>query len=151
LAQGAFTPKVLEAMAQLNERPIIFPLSNPSRLSECNFQQAVQHTNGTVLFASGSPFPDMEYKNRTLYPGQGNNMYIFPGLGLGAILCKATSVTSGMVEASAFGLADSLTPEERSCDLLYPRITRIREISAVVAAAVIRAAQVAVRSVESLS
>jgi len=79
LGQGAFTPQVLKAMAQLNQRPIIFPLSNPSRHSECDFQQAVEHTKGAVLFASGSPFPATEYDGRTLYPGQGNNMYIFPG------------------------------------------------------------------------
>jgi malate dehydrogenase (oxaloacetate-decarboxylating)(NADP+) len=78
--QGAFTPAVIQAMAVLNPRPIIFPLSNPSKLSECSFQEAVENTDGQVLFASGSPFPPMEYGGTTLYPGQGNNMYIFPGL-----------------------------------------------------------------------
>lgn len=111
-------------MAALNPRPIIFPLSNPVNLSECSFQDAVQHTDGQVLFASGSPFPEMEWKGKMLYPGQGNNMYIFPGLGLGAILARATSVTDTMVEASSLGLAESLTPDERSVDLLYPRIER---------------------------
>lgn len=67
-------------MAALNPRPIIFPLSNPVNLSECSFKDAVEHTNGEVLFASGSPFPEMEWKGKMLYPGQGNNMYIFPGL-----------------------------------------------------------------------
>lgn len=77
--QGAFTPDVIQAMATLNPRPIIFPLSNPVRLSECSFNDAVQYTNGEVLFASGSPFPPIEFDDVTLYPGQGNNMYIFPG------------------------------------------------------------------------
>ncbi|KAG6872707.1 hypothetical protein C0995_007375 [Termitomyces sp. Mi166 len=138
---NAFTPDVIQAMAVLNPRPIIFPLSNPVRLSECSFQDAVKYTNGKVLFASGSPFPEIRYEDETLFPGQGNNMYIFPGLGLGAILSRATSVTDSMVEASSLGLAGSLTEEERSMGLLYPRIERIREISARIATQVIRAAQ----------
>ncbi|KAF9009971.1 hypothetical protein BDQ17DRAFT_1347251 [Cyathus striatus] len=137
----AFTPEVIQTMAAINPRPIIFPLSNPVRLSECSFADAVEHTNGQVLFASGSPFPEQAYGDKTLYPGQGNNMYIFPGLGLGAILARVTQVTDSMVEASSLGLADSLTAEERSLGLLYPRIERIREISAHIAKEVIRAAQ----------
>jgi malate dehydrogenase (oxaloacetate-decarboxylating)(NADP+) len=77
--QGAFTREVIEAMAALNPRPIIFPLSNPIKLSECEFHEAVEYTRGTVLFASGSPFHPLDYGDRTRYPGQGNNMYIFPG------------------------------------------------------------------------
>jgi len=138
---GAFTPDVIQLMAQLNARPIIFPLSNPVSLSECSFKDAVEYTNGTVLFASGSPFPEQAYEGRTLYPGQGNNMYIFPGLGLGSILSKASSVTDSMVEASSLGLANSLNDQERADGLLYPRIERIREISAWIAKEVIRTAQ----------
>lgn len=138
---GSFTPAVIRAMAALNPRPIIFPLSNPVKLSECSFQEAVEHTDGKVLFASGSPFPPMEYGDVTLYPGQGNNMYIFPGLGLGSILAKASSITDTMVEASSLGLANGLTEEEHSAGLLYPRIERIREISAYIAKEVIRASQ----------
>ena len=115
-------------MAALNPRPIIFPLSNPVKLSECTFNDAVQNTNGTVLFASGSPFPEMAYNGDMLYPGQGNNMYIFPGLGLGAILARASSVTDSMVEASSLGLADSVSSEERKMGLLYPRIERSKLI-----------------------
>ncbi|ETW77910.1 hypothetical protein HETIRDRAFT_420722 [Heterobasidion irregulare TC 32-1] len=139
--KGAFTQEAVEMMATLNERPIIFPLSNPVRLSECEFQDAVEWSRGRVLFASGSPFPEIEYDGRMLYPGQGNNMYIFPGLGLGSILCNTSAVTDSMVEASSLGLADSLTEEERESDLLYPRLERIREISAFIATRVIRKAQ----------
>ncbi|GLB42386.1 putative malic enzyme [Lyophyllum shimeji] len=138
---NAFTPSVIRLMAALNPRPIIFPLSNPVRLSECSFHDAVEHTQGTVLFASGSPFPEEEHEGRKMYPGQGNNMYIFPGLGLGSILARATSVTDSMVEASSLGLAGALTEEEHAMGLLYPRIERIREISAHIAKEVVRAAQ----------
>ncbi|TFK22450.1 malate dehydrogenase [Coprinopsis marcescibilis] len=138
---GAFSPQVIRAMAEINPRPIIFPLSNPVRLSECSFADAVKYSNGNVLFASGSPFPEQQYLDHILYPGQGNNMYIFPGIGLAAILSRATQVTDSMVEASSLGLAKSLTEEERSLDLLYPRVERIREISEHIALQVIRAAQ----------
>lgn len=137
----AFTPEVIQLMTQLNARPIIFPLSNPVRLSECSFKDAVKYTSGTVLFASGSPFPEQAFGDRTLYPGQGNNMYIFPGLGLGAILSKSSSVTDSMVEAASLGLANTLSDKERALDLLYPQVERIREISAYIAKEVIRAAQ----------
>ncbi|KAI0316370.1 malic enzyme [Amylostereum chailletii] len=139
--KGAFNQEVVEAMAALNPRPIIFPLSNPVRLSECEFQEAVDWTQGRVLFASGSPFPETSYHGKMLYAGQGNNMYIFPGLGLGAILSRAASVTDGMVEASSLGLADALTEDERAADLIYPRLERIREISVCIALRVIRQAQ----------
>jgi len=138
---GAFTDEVIEVMSGFNARPIIFPLSNPVKLSECTFEHAIEHSRGTVIFASGSPFPEMEFKGKLRIPGQGNNMYIFPALGLGAILSKAKSVTDQMVEASSLALANSLTDEERSLQLLYPRLDRIREISVHIAARVIRTAQ----------
>ncbi|KAH9836244.1 malic enzyme [Rhodofomes roseus] len=139
--KGAFSQSVIETMSALNPRPIIFPLSNPVRLSECEYHEAVEWSGGRVIFASGSPFPAQEHGGRTLYPGQGNNMYIFPGLGLGAILARASKVTDTMVEASSLGLADSLTAEEKALDMIYPRVERIREISTNIATKVIRAAQ----------
>lgn len=128
-------------MSALNPRPIIFPLSNPVRLSECEFREAVEWSKGKAIFASGSPFSEQTYNGRMLYPGQGNNMYIFPGLGLGAIVARTSSVTDSMVEAASLGLANSLTKEELELDLVYPQIERIREISAEIARSVIRAAQ----------
>ncbi|KAJ7149425.1 hypothetical protein C8R43DRAFT_502817 [Mycena crocata] len=138
---GAFTPAVISSMATLNPRPIIFPLSNPVALSECTFTDALEHTKGTVLFASGSPFDEVIYNGKIMSPGQGNNMYIFPGLGLGAILARTSRVTDSMVEAASLGLANALTPEEVEYGLLYPRIERIRAISALIACRVVRAAQ----------
>ncbi|KAH8113965.1 hypothetical protein DFH11DRAFT_1689300 [Phellopilus nigrolimitatus] len=139
--KGAFNKEVIEAMAGLNVRPIIFPLSNPVKLSECTFDEALEWSDGSVVFASGSPFPQRSYKGKEHYPGQGNNMYIFPGMGLGAILSRASSVTDGMVEAASLALADSLTEEERALEMTYPRIERIREISVQIASRVIRTAQ----------
>ncbi|KAF4536620.1 NADP-dependent malic enzyme [Lasiodiplodia theobromae] len=138
---GAFTKEIITRMAELNKHPIIFPLSNPSSKSECNFEDAVKYTDGRVLFASGSPFPSVDFGGKSLVPGQGNNMYVFPGIGLGAILSKAVNVTQDMIYESAVALSESLTPEEREQGWLYPDIRRIREVSVVVTRGVIRAAQ----------
>jgi len=138
---GAFTPKILTRMAELNDRPVVFPLSNPSSKSECTFDEAIKYTKGRCLFASGSPFPQMEFNGKTLTPGQGNNMYVFPGIGLAAILSKAVNVTQSMIYASGEALSTSLTPEERNENWLYPNISRIRDVSVTVTCGVIRAAQ----------
>jgi malate dehydrogenase (oxaloacetate-decarboxylating)(NADP+) len=143
---GVFTPEILRKMADWNTAPIIFPLSNPSSKSECDYESAVKHTDGRCLFASGSPFPAMSFTNsagetRTYYPGQGNNMYVFPGIGLGSILSKAVRVTDSMIYASGEALSAALTAEEIERGLLYPDITRIREVSIVVTRKVMRAAQ----------
>jgi malate dehydrogenase (oxaloacetate-decarboxylating)(NADP+) len=116
-------------------------LSNPSEKSECNFEQAVTWTDGAVLFASGSPFPETTYKGKIYTPGQGNNMYIFPGLGLGTILCQATKVTDGMILTASESLASCVTEEEFSRGLLYPDVSRIRAVSLDIARDVIRTAQ----------
>ncbi|PTU18600.1 hypothetical protein P175DRAFT_0318374 [Aspergillus ochraceoroseus IBT 24754] len=143
---GVFTPEILRKMADWNTHPIVFPLSNPSSKSECDYEAAVTHTDGRVLFASGSPFQPMSFTNstgetKTYYPGQGNNMYVFPGIGLGTILSKAVKVTDSMIYASGEALSKALTAEEIDCGLLYPDLTRIRQVSIVVARNVIRAAQ----------
>ncbi|KAF1916184.1 hypothetical protein BDU57DRAFT_516131 [Ampelomyces quisqualis] len=138
---GAFNKDILQKMAKLNDRPIIFPLSNPSSKSECTFEEAVINTEGRCLFASGSPFPSMEWDEKLLSPGQGNNMYVFPGIGLGAILSKSVSITQDMIYASAESLSTSLNQQEIADGWLYPDIRRIREVSVVVTRGVIRAAQ----------
>jgi malate dehydrogenase (oxaloacetate-decarboxylating)(NADP+) len=143
---GVFTPEILRNMADWNTAPIIFPLSNPSSKSECDFESAVKNTDGRCLFASGSPFPNCTFTNsagetKTYYPGQGNNMYVFPGIGLGSILSKSVRVTDSMIYASGESLSAALTAEELERGLLYPDITRIREVSIVVTRKVIRAAQ----------
>ncbi|KIM65786.1 hypothetical protein SCLCIDRAFT_1211773 [Scleroderma citrinum Foug A] len=140
-SKNAFTEEVVKAMANINERPIIFPLSNPVHLSEVDYHNAIEWTDGKVIFASGSPYFPVTHKDVTYEPGQGNNMYIFPGLGLGAILSKARHVSDAMVEQASIALASSLTEEEKAAQLIYPRLTRIRDISAQVAFAVIRQAQ----------
>ena len=138
---GAFTPDILVKMGQWNKRPIIFPLSNPSANSECTFEDAVKHTNGRALFASGSPFDPIVHKGILQTPGQGNNMYVFPGIGLGTILSKATVVTQTMIYASALALSESLNKTEAAQGWLYPEIARIRDVSVIVAMKVIRAAE----------
>jgi malate dehydrogenase (oxaloacetate-decarboxylating)(NADP+) len=137
---GAFTPEVLREAAKYSHRPIIFPLSNPTKNSECDAQTAVECTDGRCIFASGSPFPDVEYQSRKFTPSQGNNMYIFPGLGYGAWLCGATKVSDGMIDASARALAECATQEDLGAGRIYPPISKIREISAVIAARVMEAA-----------
>ncbi|KAJ3042639.1 hypothetical protein HDV00_006918 [Rhizophlyctis rosea] len=137
---GAFGQKEVELMAELNKRPIVFPLSNPSTNAECTFEQSMNWTKGKVIFASGTAFPAMEWEGKTVEPGQGNNMYVFPGLGLGSILAKAEHVSDNMVYQTAATLAEALDHEEREHELLYPHLTRIRAVSALVARDVVKAA-----------
>lgn len=137
---GAFTEEILKEMASFNSKPIIFPLSNPTSKSECTAEEAYRHTNGTSIFASGSPFDPVNWNGKELVPGQGNNMYIFPGLGFGAYLCKAKKVSQNMIAASSFALAESVTEEELSDGKLYPDISKIREISVNIAVKVIETA-----------
>jgi len=139
---GVFTPEIIHRMAEWNERPIIFPLSNPIKNSECTYASAMEHSGGRVLFASGSMFPPyVDSVRQTLhYPGQGNNMYVFPGIGLGVILSQASLISDDMIYTASVALANSLTEEEKSEGLLYPRLSRIREVSTKIAAEVIKEA-----------
>ena len=148
---GVFTESVVRALKAsvesggVNRRPILFPLSNPLTKAECTFEQAVQWTEGSVIFASGSPFSPFAVKSGehavTYWPNQGNNVYVFPGLGLGAILAKATKITDEMVYTSAAALAGSLNAEELHKGLIYPNIERVRDASLIVAREVMKAAR----------
>ena len=133
---GAFSRPVLEAMARFNDRPIVFALSNPTSKAECTAEQAYTWTEGRAIFASGSPFPPVMLNDKTYVPGQGNNAYIFPGVGLGAIACGARLVTDEMFFAAAQALAQQVSAPDLARGLIYPPLTAIREVSAAIAAAV---------------
>jgi malate dehydrogenase (oxaloacetate-decarboxylating)(NADP+) len=131
-----FTQPVVEAMARRNPNPIIFALSNPTSKSECTAEEAYAWTEGRAIFASGSPFPPVTYRGKTFVPGQGNNAYIFPGVGLGVIASEAERVTDEMFFVAAKTLAKLVTPEDYAKGRIYPGLDRIREVSAAIAVVV---------------
>jgi len=133
---GSFTEEIIKEMSKHVEKPIIFALSNPTNKSECSAEQAYKFSNGKCIFASGSPFNPVIYQNKTYYPGQGNNMYIFPGLGLGAVVSKTKIVSDGMILTAAHTLANSVTKEELELGNIYPLLSQIRNISEKIAIAV---------------
>ncbi len=138
---STFTEPVLRAMAETNERPIVLALSNPTSKSECTAEEAYRWSDGKVVFASGSPFPPVEVGGQMLVPGQGNNVYIFPGLGLGVVASGARFVTESMFLTAARVLAERVSEESLNRGSIYPPLTEIREVSAEIAAAVARLAR----------
>jgi malate dehydrogenase (oxaloacetate-decarboxylating)(NADP+) len=135
-APRLFTRQVVEAMARLNRRPVIFALSNPTSKSECTAEEAYQWSEGRAVFASGSPFAPVTYGGKTFAPGQSNNSYIFPGVGLGIVASEAERITDEMFVAAAKALADTVTDDDRAVGRLFPRLGRIREVSCAIAVAV---------------
>jgi malate dehydrogenase (oxaloacetate-decarboxylating)(NADP+) len=124
-----FTREVIEAMSEINERPIIFPYSNPTSRSECTAEEAYRWSGGRAVFASGSPFPPVEIAGRRFVPGQGNNVYIFPAMGMAVFATEATRVTEEMFIVAAKAVAEQVTNEDLSIGLIYPPQSKILDAS----------------------
>jgi malate dehydrogenase (oxaloacetate-decarboxylating) len=135
--RGSFTEGIVRAMASHCARPVILPMSNPSDLSEAVPADLLRWTGGRALVATGSPFAPAEVNGRMISIGQGNNVLVFPGLGLGVLLGGIRKVTDEMLTAAAYTLAGKVTDAELESGMLFPAVTRLREVSAAVAAAVI--------------
>jgi malate dehydrogenase (oxaloacetate-decarboxylating)(NADP+) len=135
----AFDQRVIETMARLNARPIIFPYSNPTSHSECTAEEAYRWSEGRAVFASGSPFGPVRHGARTFVPGQGNNVYIFPAVGMAVYATEARRVTDEMFIAAARGVAEQVTQADLDVGLIYPPPSAIFRASLHVAARVAEA------------
>jgi malate dehydrogenase (oxaloacetate-decarboxylating)(NADP+) len=127
-------------MSAINDRPAIFALSNPTSKAECTAEQAYAWSAGRAIFASGSPFPAQTYEGRTLRPAQGNNAYVFPGIGLGAIACRARTLPDEIFLVAAKTLAGMIRPKHLEEGALYPPLKEIRKISLTIAVSVAKKA-----------
>ncbi len=137
---GLFTEEIVRAMASCNERPMIFPLSNPTSRSECTAEEAIRWSDGRAIVATGSPFPAVEHQGNYRRIGQANNAFIFPGVGLGLWLSNAKQVTDAMFMDAAQALASQVAESDLAVSAVYPELRRIRDCSHAVACAVIRRA-----------
>ena len=124
-----FNQQVIEAMAEINERPIIFPYSNPTSRSECTAEEAYRWSQGRAIFASGSPFPPVEVAGKTFVPGQGNNVYIFPAMGMAIFATEAKRVTEEMFIVAARAVAEQVTDQSLATGLIYPPQSQILKAS----------------------
>lgn len=139
-AGGAFPKEIIEAISKINERPVIFALSNPTSKAECTAEQAYTWSKGKAIFVSGSPFPNFTYEGQTFDPGQGNNAYIFPGLGLGIVAGQIQHVNDTLLISAAECLAQLVESEDLALGALYPPIKEIRSVSIAIAKAVCKKA-----------
>ncbi len=126
---GSFSRGIIEAISENQERPIVFSLSNPTSRSECTAQHAYEWSGGRAIFASGSPFAPVELDGKTLVPGQGNNTYIFPGLGMGLVVSEASRVVDEMFLVAAHTLADQVSERDLEIGRVYPPLSKIRQVS----------------------
>jgi malate dehydrogenase (oxaloacetate-decarboxylating)(NADP+) len=133
---GLFNERILRRMGEINQRPVIFALSNPTSKSECTAEAAYQCTGGRAIFACGSPFEPVVIDGEKLIPSQGNNAYIFPGLGLGIVASQSRRVTDDTLLAAARALAAEVTKDDLAEGRIYPALGRIREVSVKIAMAV---------------
>lgn len=124
-----FNQAVIEAMSKVNAQPIIFPYSNPTSRSECTAQEAYTWSNGKAIFASGSPFDPVTLGAKTFVPGQGNNVYIFPAMGMAVLATQAKRVTQQMFIVAAKAVAEQVTQEDLNTGLIYPPQSQILEAS----------------------
>jgi malic enzyme len=137
---GEFDESVVRAMAAATDQPIIFPLSNPTARAEAAPQDVYRWTEGRAVVATGSPFPPVTFDGRTNRVGQANNVFVFPGIGLGALVAGASEITDDMVTAAAAALVECVSEEDLRDRCVYPRIGDLREVTVRVAGAVVRAA-----------
>lgn len=136
-AGGSFTPEIIRLMAKNHKVPVIFALSNPTAQSECTAEDAIVHSNGTCLFASGSPFAPVQYDGYEYQTSQGNNAYIFPALALSVITCGVRRITDEAFLMAAQALAAEVTDEELETGRLFPSLKRIRQVTTNMAASLV--------------